>query len=148
LAQGKSAAHTTTLAENGRPNVMAAIELGRPVLFRTTTAPVHVANAAGAALGTAAVDDGVALTAWLFRDQLIEAIEHEVDELSDDRHAIDPSQRAERERELAEQMLELERTEEALIEAAADDAIEIARRGNADPRAVLSLANALPAPRT
>jgi hypothetical protein len=90
----------------------------------------------------------VGLIAWLFRDRLAEMIEREIDELADDKHALDPQQRTERERDLVAQVLETERLEEAMIEAAAADGLEIGRRPDADPRAVLQLSGGLPAPRT
>jgi hypothetical protein len=148
LVKARLRSEITALAERGKPFVAPCIEAGRPLVFRSNPAPVSVASANGGALGTATVDDSVGLVCWLFRDVLVAKVEAEVDAAADDKHAMTPEQRVQRERDLAGQILAAERLEEAAIEAAAADGIELQRRGDADPRAMLQLAGTLPAPRT
>jgi hypothetical protein len=147
LVKQRARAQIEALAERGRPIVLPALEIGREIIFRSTTARVDVASAAGAAMGTAAVEDAVALLAFIARDQLVAAIEQEIDELADDAHALAPDEARNRGRDLEARVLETERLEEAAIEAAAAADIEIARRVDMDPRAFLGLASSLPAPR-
>jgi hypothetical protein len=84
--------------------------------------------------------------AWLERDRLIAALDHDIDAIADDGAALSDDDRAARLADLAGRALDLERREEELICLAANDGIVIHRRPAADPRAVLGLAGDLPAP--
>jgi hypothetical protein len=90
--------------------------------------------------------DVFGLLIWLFHDEVISALEREVDELADDAHALSDEDRAAHEAALQARLLEAERIEERLIEVAAEEGRAVSRRPNADPRAVLGLASALPGP--
>jgi hypothetical protein len=144
----------TALAERGCPNVGHAVEIGAAVAF---PAPVVRADLFGHAaaegaprlvgFAQAAHVDPVALVAWLFPDRLAERLEAEVDALADDSAALTDEERAAREAELRAQLLELERAEEVLVELAERDGTQVARRPDADPRAVLHLSSDLPGAR-
>ncbi len=88
-----------------------------------------------------------ALLAWLAKDELIERLEGEVDERSDDEHALSDEDRAARLAAIEAECLAVGRDEEHFIEAAAREGFSVQRRPDADPRAVLALSGDLPAPR-
>jgi hypothetical protein len=69
--------------------------------------------------------------------------EQEVDDLADDSQALDDAERGFREADLTARMLQTERVEEAFIEQAEAAGQTIARRPDADPRAVLGLADSV-----
>lgn len=129
--------HIEGLAALGRPNVLVTIEGRRPPLFATQ----HRMLAAGDDL----IDTPRTL-AWLFRDELIAALEREIDADADDASALTDEDRAKRIERATSTILALEREEEAAIEAAAASGMNISRRVDADPRAVLGLSDDLPAP--
>jgi hypothetical protein len=92
------------------------------------------------------VPDVLGLFAWLHKDALIARFETEIAELGDgDDGALDDQQRRDREEEIFAAMLQVERTEEAAIEVVEASGGECRRRDDADPRAVLGLADHLPA---
>ena len=74
------------------------------------------------------IHDAVALLCWLDRERIISALEAEIDELADDEHALSPADRAKKESALLDQILESERVEEALIEAAEAEGASVQRR--------------------
>lgn len=81
---------------------------------------------------------GAPLFVHLLRDQLYAQVERLVTELPEE-GALDDVQREARFAEIAEQRLELERQEEAVIVAAEAAGYRIPRRREADPRAVLEI---------
>jgi hypothetical protein len=85
------------------------------------------------------------LDVWLLRDLMVERGEAEIAKIADDDHALSPQDRAAKEVDLLADILELERLEEAHIMAAEAAGQAIARRSNADPRAILGVDG--PAPR-
>jgi hypothetical protein len=131
--------HVDHLASRAVPDVLRVLELGRPPGFAQTQLRPHAASAFPA-------PDGVGLIAWLFRDQLVQKLNTEIDSIADDEDALSPEQRTSQERRISDEILEIERAEEMTIEALEADNIEILRRDNADPRAILSLTLDLPGP--
>lgn len=115
-----------------------------------TGTPLHLARAirlgqmpiatAGAEQLYAALvgDAGAPLFVHLLRDQLYSQVERLVAELPK-AGALDDNQREARFAEIAERRLEVERQEEAVICAAEAEGHRIARRREADPRAVLEV---------
>ena len=83
--------------------------------------------------------DGTALLFWLFRDTIVDRLTVEIGE-TDDARAMSDEAREAAFAELAAKKLEAERKEEAAICACEAQGILIARRRDADPRAVLELA--------
>jgi hypothetical protein len=84
--------------------------------------------------------DAAALLAWCDPTAMIKALEREIDAMPDERR--DAMLAAERERRVAELSANLElleRQEEVLIERAAEQGQEIARREDASPSAILSV---------
>jgi len=91
--------------------------------------------------------DTLALFCWLHKAALITALEAEADLVSDDDNALTDEMRGTRVSLLRAELLQAERLEESLISASEKQGIPVVRRNDADPRAVLELSSALPAPR-
>jgi hypothetical protein len=83
-----------------------------------------------------------ALVAWLFDDALVAKFNTAVDEMP--AGGIMTEERAAREADLLAEILDLERREEACVEAIEQTGLDFQRRAEADPRAVLGLASSLP----
>jgi hypothetical protein len=80
-----------------------------------------------------------ALLAWLHADTMVARLEVEIDALPEPALAISALEKQRRIADLMGSIEVLERTEEALIARAAIDGVEVLRRRNADPRAVLGV---------
>lgn len=76
------------------------------------------------------------LLAWLFHDELVAAM---TDGIDDHVTGVSIEERNERQAALTVQLFDLECDEEALIEAALAQGIEVHRRPGADPLALLGL---------
>lgn len=123
------------LAERGRPRVSALVESERGRIEFG-----ELRQRAGER-----IPDAIAFIAWAFRDQIGAAIEGEIVAASDDASALSPEARAKKRAQVAAALLAAEREEEALVELAAESGVHIARRRDADPRAILGIDG--PAPR-
>ena len=75
------------------------------------------------------------MVAWLFKTQLIEALENEIDDIADDTGALSEGDRAKLLGEVERDLLAVQRDEEFFIRQAAN----VARRRDANPLAVLNL---------
>jgi hypothetical protein len=103
----------------------------------------------GARLISAAGDPApLPLLFWLHREALIQKIEAQIDEISDDQNALTAEQRNAQISEIDRDRLAIQREEEFWVSSAIDDGTNILRRPEADPRAVLGLADDMPAPVT
>ncbi len=89
----------------------------------------------GDALGSAMTADALA---WLHRDALIAALDREIDALGVVGGLTD-AKRASRTAELRAAILDIERVEEGVIEAALSEGTVIARRPDASPLAILGI---------
>lgn len=143
--------HFESRAQAGRPNVLATLEARRPPQFAMRMGkPLHVRDDSGSIL-TGVADDQIDVEStlcWLFKDQIIAAVERAIDEDSDDASALSDEERAARIAKAKADILKAERLEEAAIEFAAESGLVIPRRPDADPRAVLGLADSCPEPRS
>ena len=83
---------------------------------------------------------------WLCKDQLTERIEREIDAVADDENALTLEQRTEQLAVISADKLACEREEERAFCAAVAGGAALTRRPDVDPRALLGLAGALPAP--
>jgi hypothetical protein len=73
-------------------------------------------------------------------DALLTRLEAEIDAQCEPKEpAMSAAEQSKRAAELAEQLLELERQEKTLIDAALAEGVDIMRRADADPRAVLGV---------
>jgi hypothetical protein len=92
--------------------------------------------------------DAVSIIFWLWPDLIAQRLCEDIDHLVEpDVEALTPDQRKRLEGEVLAETLQLERIEQAVISAAEEAGNPIPRRGDSDPRAVLQLSSALPAPR-
>jgi hypothetical protein len=88
----------------------------------------------------AAAEDVLALIAWATPDALLRALERQLAAAPMRTDALPAKERQERVSQLTHSLLQLERREEALVSMAASEGIEILRRPDADPCAVLGCA--------
>lgn len=142
------AARIGRLAEAGRPDVRSLFfDPHHPPAWATMQQTLHSVDGEGRrGLAMGQVLDPMATLAWLYETDLVEALGAEIDALADDSQALGADERATRIAALQVEILALERQEEAVIDAAAVQGVELARRANADPRAVLALSADLPPP--
>jgi len=129
-------AQLDALAARGRPDCRALVSHGEPIGWPT------VRN-----LGMKAAESGqdaIGLLAWAFRDRLSAALNAEIDAIADDAAALTAEQRAEQRATALRDKLAAERDEEALLRMAIAAGTTLLRRPEADPRAVLGLADDLP----
>jgi len=152
--KAQARANIDAMAERGRPDCYGAIEAGEAIkwptaMHRPTSTLLHAVTKDSIARVDGLIDfnfpDVPALISWLFKDQLLAKVEAEIDQCADDANALTDSDRAKKLTATAQEILETERLEERLIELAADQGQDIARRPDADPRAILGVDG--PAPR-
>ena len=136
-AKGAARQHVAELAERARPDVRGLVEFGRGIEWPRQT----LQNAGGAGIANVHIPDARGLMAWLHMDEMIAALEVEIDAVADDGQAIPAAEREARLEQIAKDKLHAERREEAVIEAAADAGTALERRPDADPRAVLGIAD-------
>jgi hypothetical protein len=145
VVKNRLAQEIEALAARG-PNVMPAIEAGLPLQWPMVDVQASVQAITGSetpqivtGFASHQAHDVLGLLAYLFKDQLLEKLSAEVDELADDAGALTPEERAEREAELRAELLAAERLEERLIEIAAAEGRDVMRRPSADARAILGI---------
>lgn len=141
VVKAKARSEILALAEAGCPDLMSAVEAGDGIRWPTLagTRQTTFDVAARMPVYTAEAPNALAILAWLNRDQLIAAIEAEIDDVSEDGVALTDLQRAQQVAEVRADRLAVEREEEALIETAATQGLDLLRRPDADPRAVLGV---------
>lgn len=125
-------AEVERLAEKGQPDVSGSIEVvGADEIASVIEWPRNPSTAAF---------DLHALLAWVCRDQLVAALDREVDQLADDAAALSDADRAEKLAEIAADMLACEMQEELVARMIEATGSSVRRRPDADPRAVLAVA--------
>ncbi len=128
-------AHVDKMAERGRPNVLVTLEARLPPEFpRPYEQRYHEEI------------DIQSVFTWLHRDAMIDALNREIDQHAADDAALSDVDRVKRIEAFSRERLALERQEEALIRLARENYLPVARRADADPRAVLGLSEDAPAP--
>jgi hypothetical protein len=118
--------YVQALAQRGRPRVTAGAE-GLQVSFDD---PSSFAVSRKSSLP---------FLAWLHTDAMVAALEREIDALPQHPDALTPAQKTRRLSELRDRLDVLERREEGLVELAQERGIDLLRRPQADPAAVLGL---------
>jgi hypothetical protein len=98
----------------------------------------NVPNAPAAAAYFELVDP-VALVAWLLKDQLIAALDREIDSEADDKAALSPEIRQQREAEVMGDLLAVERDECALVWQAQAQNLPVEHRSDISPLALLGV---------
>lgn len=96
------------------------------------------------AAGPLSTESMAALLAWVDADKIIAGLEAEIDLLPENKTALPAKEKTKRTTELTENLDELERLEEALVEAAIAEGADVLRRPTASPLAVLGLSLAKP----
>jgi hypothetical protein len=139
VAIEKMTAQVRAKAESCRPNVLQLLEGRERFSFRRA---YHEPTLRQQPI------DAEGLICWLFADQLIAALTAEIRENADEGSALDDATIAKKLQQIRAQRLSLERQEEALIELAHAQGVAIARRRDADPRAVFGLRDDAPARRS
>ncbi|MCK1547172.1 hypothetical protein IVB12_35935 [Bradyrhizobium sp. 179] len=128
------------LKEQASAYVATQRERGRPKLVFGHDQPLQVQfNAQVDGAWTAKLDIGAAL-AWLDPIAFEKRLHEEIDRIPHPALAMSSDERAAKLLELEAELLARERDEEALIELAEEQGTGIARRLDADPRAVLGIA--------
>jgi hypothetical protein len=126
-------------AENGRPNVTPVVDHGEPIRWPMAEINRFGGQRLGSSIGQAETFDGLAVLTWLFKPQLIDALEKEIDAIADDTAALSDADRAKLMAEVERDMLAVEREEEFFIRRAREDGVTVTRRRDANPLAVLQL---------
>ncbi|MER9529580.1 hypothetical protein NKI89_07175 [Mesorhizobium sp. M0309] len=129
-------AQVAALAARGAPNVQAAINHGQEVIWPKAAVHVeqYVAPDAARAHIVAKSPDTLGLLAWCFKDQLIAALDAEIDKTSDDTGALSEDDRNTKITQLTDDLLAAERAEVQLVDAAGLD-----HRQDVDARALLGI---------
>lgn len=135
------------VAERGRPNLFELIEGGRSIVIprAAVSFPVTVTGSAGkldvSAVGAAHGElvDPVALLAWMDPAAMLKRLEAELAAVADDDAALDVPTRRKKLQQNADAALHAERAEESLVMRALDERLDVQRRADCDPRAVLEL---------
>lgn len=123
------------VAENGRPDLDLLIANGGQIAWpRTRTSTFR-------GVDVVALDDAVALLVWANESAIVKALDKEIDSLLAEDSGLSDADRAARLTTLYADLLKNERMEESLIEAAELLGMDVMRRPDADPRAVLGLAD-------
>lgn len=134
----RAVAEIDDLAAKGEPTVHATSRGGSPINLakQLSIAAQPIGNVA-----TLVGDAGAAFWTWVLRDVLVNKITALIEALPDGNALDDDAREAEFAR-ISARRLELERLEEACIVAAEQQGQAIVRRRDADPRAILEIAEA------
>lgn len=117
--------------------VNAAAARGKPHVAAEHGRPFYLTFDHGNTFGSR--QDIAAIMAWMFKDEMIAQLHRDIEAGVDGRIALTATDRATRMHELRDELLLLERREEALIEAADDEGQIIARRVPDFPEAFLGV---------
>lgn len=127
------------LADSGRPFVDQAVEHNEHVSFPSESHHVRIFNSDPAAIGSVELPNTLGVVFWLHRDELIAAMEREVDEIADDANALSEEERQEAETQILGDMLAAEREECKLIEIAHSQGLPAEYRNDCNPLAILGI---------
>lgn len=126
------------IAADGAPSISATARGGDPLRLgdRLASTPRSGPNESLSLVG----DGGASFFVWLFRDEISDRIGAMIDAIPVN-GALTDDEREVAFASISQQRLNLERTEEALLCVAEADGRTIARRRDADPRAILELSD-------
>lgn len=122
------AARVQRMASNGSPNLSA--DGGKLVLWFTDPR---------AGDSRCELNEVARLLAWFDPDRLTKRLEDEIDALGEPQNPLTAKEKEKRLAELTARMDQLERAEEGLIEAGHEQGLDVARRADASPAAVLEI---------
>ncbi|MHC6150544.1 hypothetical protein ACVSQB_01985 [Bradyrhizobium elkanii] len=131
-------------AELGAPNAIDAIESGASLEWPT----LDIDEAVWGGHGRIKVKtpDVMSILSYLFREQMIAAATKAIADAADDAAALSDADRARLIGEVDRDALAVQREEVALIKEAKAVGVPVSYRPDTDPRALLGLADELPAP--
>jgi hypothetical protein len=144
-AKQRARAEIERLAARGQPSALPLIET-RDGPISWAERPHTDVLVGGRLVGAIGDPSPLPLLFWLHRETLIQRIESQIDEISDDQNALTAEQRHAQISEIDRDRLAIQREEEFWVGSAIDDGMNGLRRPGADPRAVLGLADDMPAP--
>ena len=130
-------------------SIDAMADRGKPTVYATSRGgdPIHLGDQTGVAavqIGEATRlhgDAGAAFWCWLLRDMMVERVTALIEQ-APQKGVLTDEQREQRFAEISAKRLEMERLEEAAIVGAEQQGQTIPRRREADPRAILEIAEA------
>ena len=128
-----------TLARRGSVNVGALLLHDGDLQFPALSSRALVHNAGPGAVAFAETPDAVALFAWLHRDLLIKRLDAAIDAEADDATALSVEARQQAEAEVQLDLLEVERSECALVWLAQSQNLPLEFRADTNPLALLSV---------
>ena len=144
-AKERARAEIDALAARGKPDVMSLVESQAELIYWRER-PFSDVIIAGRLVSASGDPSALPLLFWLHRDAIVAKIEAQINEVADDANALTAEQRTEQIGEIERDRLAVQREEEYWIGKAIDVGMTILRRPDADPRAVLGLADDMPAP--
>ena len=146
-AEAKRRARTEIdkLAERGQPSALPLIE-SQATSIHWPGRPSTDMLIGGRLVSAVGDPQALPLLFWLHRDAIVEKIEAQIDVIADDQNSLTKEQREEQIREIDQDRLTIQRDEEHWVSKANADGMTMLRRPDADPRAVLGLADEMPAP--
>jgi hypothetical protein len=140
-ARAKIRQEVETLAQRGAPVVSGVIEHDGKLEFPRVLvrSQVHNVRKSPAAVAYAEAVDPAALVAWLFPDELIAALDREIDSESDDKGALTLEAREKAQAEVMGDLLAVERAEAWLVWQAQAQSLPVEHRADCAPAAILSV---------
>lgn len=129
------------LAARGRPDASRAVEIAEEIEWPRSPERMDIISSAPDvySYATGNLKDATALIAWLFQDQLVAALDREIDEVADDSAALTADERQKQEAVILCDLLASEFEECRLVEAAQSQGLPADFRPDADPRAILQI---------
>jgi hypothetical protein len=127
------------LAQRGAVDVSPLVKHDNKIIWPTMRVQSQVFNAQAGATAFAEVPDTLGLLVWLHRDALIAALDREITSEADDKAALTPEARQQREAEVMGDLLSTERDESALVWRAMDERLPVEHRADVNPVALLGL---------
>lgn len=129
------------LAARGRPDASRAVEIAEEIEWPRSPERMDIISSAPDvySYATGNLNDATALVAWLFRDQLVAALDREIDEIADDSAALTADERQKQETVILSDLLASEHEECMLIDLARSQGLPADFRPECDARAVLAI---------
>ena len=130
--------HIEALAARGVPTVSLLLEHADcEIAWPTQNLQVNVFNTGTPAVGFAEALDMLAVFTWLHRDQMLAALDREIDGEADDKAALSIEAREPQTAGVQGDLLDVERTESALVWMALAQGLPAEHRSDCHPLAIL-----------
>jgi hypothetical protein len=146
VAKARMREQLSRLAEQGAPSALRLVELGTELEFATTTQRLPIiSTSADFSFAQGEAPDAIGMLLWAFRDVIIGKVELLIDEDSDDANSLTDVARAEVLERIANERLQIEYTECALVRAAQREGGAVEFRPDSNVCALLNV-ELVPAP--